>query len=490
MSVSSLKLYKKISHSFSSDKRAIKLLLLWVLILSILYSLLSITRHNNFQSGAFDLGIYDQAVWQYSRFIYPLNTIKDRFILGDHLTLTLPILSPLFYIWDNTRILLIFQAFWVSVSTFAVYKLTRSRKFSPFTAFCVSFVYSLFYGIQFLVFFDFHPVSLAVGAIPWMLYFFETHKKKAFILSLVFILLTQENMGLALASIGFYYIFRPKFKTAAIFFIGGGILYSLIASKIIGYFSPVGFQYWPKIPTNPLEVIVSFFNAPEKRDVLFFSFSWFSFLPLLSPGSLLAVFFDLSQYFVTGPEFQRMWSPYMHHRAILAPFLLLGALEGLNFLKKRNINPAFLGIIFIVSSLFQQYIFHFPLNKLSKPAYLRQETWMKDTREIIALVPKQASVASQQNLVPHLSHRREIFLVWPRNKSGKGNPCGTQSDCWWLDIAGKPEYLVVDIHPNSWITQLLETNENFESAVKNMEKMGKIKLYKNIGAAYIYKFAE
>ncbi|MBI3559953.1 hypothetical protein HY087_02395 [Candidatus Gottesmanbacteria bacterium] len=39
-----------------------KLLIGWLVALSIAYSTLSIIRHNHFQSGGFDLGIYDQAV--------------------------------------------------------------------------------------------------------------------------------------------------------------------------------------------------------------------------------------------------------------------------------------------------------------------------------------------------------------------------------------------------------------------------------------------
>jgi len=35
----------------------------WIVVLSVAYSTLSIIRHNHFQSGGFDLGIYDQAVW-------------------------------------------------------------------------------------------------------------------------------------------------------------------------------------------------------------------------------------------------------------------------------------------------------------------------------------------------------------------------------------------------------------------------------------------
>lgn len=178
-----------------SELTAWKLLIAWVVILSVSYSTLSVVRHNHFQSGGFDLGLYDQAVWQYSQFIYPYNTVKDRFILGDHLTLTLPLLAPLFWLWSDVRMLLVFQALWVSFSIIAVYKLVRLRKFPPVTALGLSFIYSLFYGIQYGIFFDFHPILLATGLIPWMLYFLESKRTKLFILSLILFLLTQENTG-------------------------------------------------------------------------------------------------------------------------------------------------------------------------------------------------------------------------------------------------------------------------------------------------------
>src|ERR1700690_2289016 len=107
----SMKLFDKVSES-----SAWKLLIAWVLILSVLYSTMSVVRHNHFQSGGFDLGLYDQAVWQYSKFIYPFNTVKDRFILGDQLTLTLPLLAPIFWIVNDVRALLVVQAVWVSAS--------------------------------------------------------------------------------------------------------------------------------------------------------------------------------------------------------------------------------------------------------------------------------------------------------------------------------------------------------------------------------------
>lgn len=450
-----------------------RILLVWICIVAILYATLSLVRHNHFLTGGFDLGMYDQAVWQYSKFIWPYNTIKDRFILGDHLTLTLPLLAPLFWIWNDVRALLVFQAIWVSFSVLAVYKLVRIRKFSPFISSCLAFIYSLFYGIQYGIFFDFHPVLLATGLIPWMLYFLEAKRTKLFILSLVLIVLTQENMGLALASLGFIYFFKKKYRALSIAFVIGGITVSLLSAKIIAFFSPVGFQYAPQLNPN----LTGLFNTPEKQQVWLYTLSAFSFLPIFSPGVLLAVGFDLAQYFITGPEFARMWSPFMHHRAILAPYVLLGTLDVLGFIAKRKINVTAISLLLVASCLLQQYIFHYPLNKLTKLEYWKIESWITDNEKMLATIPKNISIAAQQSLVPHLSHRKEIYLVWPR----------VHDPGWWLDFDKKADYLLIDTHPGEWLTMLLETPDHVNEALTNMETLGKISLLRQIHDIRFYK---
>lgn len=465
---------------------ASRILIGWVIFLAFAYATLSIVRHNRFESGGFDLGLYDQAVWQYSQFLWPYNTVKDRFILGDHLTLTLPLLAPLYWLWSDVKMLLIFQAVWITVSAIAIYKLSLLRKFSSFTALVVTLLYSLFYGIQYAMFFDFHPVVLGVGLAAWFVYFFEARKKFLVCVSLVLLLLTQENMGLLLASLGLIYLFHKNYRFSAVFFIVGGVFASLLASKGITFFSPIGFQYWPQLPKNAAQLIAQFFDNAQKRQVWLYSLSWFSFLPLLSPGAMLAMFFDLGQYFVTGPEFSRMWSPFMHHRITLAPLLTLGTLDGLHYLKQKKINITMVSLSLLAIALFLQFFFHLPLNKLSKSTFWKQEIWMADNRALIANVPPDARLATAQNLIPHVSHRQFVYLAWPRQHDFDTRPCGEKS-CWWLDFDKNAQYLLVDLHPNQWITQILETNENFSAAVHTMEKMGKITLEQSVGAASLYR---
>jgi uncharacterized membrane protein len=242
----------------------------------------------------------------------------------------------------------------------------------------------------------------------------------------------------------------------------------------------------PDIPRNIPEFFRRLFDSEEKRQVWLYSYANMGFLPLLSIGSMLAVFVDLSQYFVTGPEFSRMWSPFMHHRAILAPFLILGTIEVLACIKSKRIPITGIAIVLLLISVGTQYYFHFPLNKLVKSAYWKEEAWMTDTRNMIAVVPQDATVATQQNLVPHLSHRNEIYLIYPRLHNIVEAPCG-QTLCWWLDFGGKPGYLVADTRPGQLLTQVLESSENWNTALINMEKVGRIVLVRQIGSMKMYK---
>jgi len=441
----------------------------------------------HFQSGGFDLGLYDQAVWQYKHFLWPFNTVKERFILGDHLTLTLPLMSFLFFLWEDTRALLIFQSTWICVSVIGIFLIAEKRLKSSFISLVLAVIYSLFYGIQYAIFFDFHPVVFGVGLLVWVIW--ATGEKKRWLAAILIALLvmTQENMGLALAWVGIMYLFRKEYRKTGALYIGIGLISSLIAAKAISYFSPVGFQYSPEITLNPIVLVTRLFDTEEKRQVWLYTMASVSFVPLLSLGGMAAILAELAQYFVTGNEFSRMCSPFMHHRIILAVLVILGVIDVLERYKKRKMIVTGITILLFVSAIAQQYIFHFPLNKLVKREFIRQEQWMRDDLVLISSIPSDFSIATQQNFVPHLSHRKEIYIAWPREHDfPKTKPCGNVS-CWWLDFGGKPQYLIVDRRPHQWLTQILETNENFQSAITNMENDRKIVKIRNVGEATLYQ---
>ncbi|MDP2638060.1 MAG: DUF2079 domain-containing protein [Candidatus Levybacteria bacterium] len=468
-------------------KKTSILFFIGILFFAIAYSALSLLRHSHFQSGGFDLGIYDQSVWQYSNFLYPFSSIKEKLVLGDHLALTLPLISPLYWIWDDVRTLLVFQALWISFSSVAIFLYLLKRNFSQMQSLILSFLYLSFYGIQYGVYFDFHPSSIGLGLLAWVLYFWESERWKIFIPTVALLLLTQENMGVALFGLCAIWFFQKKHLRFVFILTIVSIAYTVFSIYIISLISPGGYEYKAQMSTTFSHFANELFNDAQKRQVWFYSFGWFSFLPLFSPGALMATIIDNAQYFATGDQFNRMWSPFTHHRLILSIYLLVGVADVLSWFKKiKKINITIVVIIMLAIALIFQYKFHFPLNKLSKSEFWLIESWVKDNRLLLSKIPKDASVAAQQSLVPHLSHRRHIYLVYPRKKAFTKNVC-SEKECWWLDFGGEPEYLAVDTHDGIWLTMLLEESDNFKQGLANMENNKVVQLIYRHGHSKLYK---
>jgi len=458
------------------------ILLVELLFFCLLYSLLSLRRHNRFDSFAYDLGIFDQVIWRYSRFKIPFSTIKGKIIFGDHFNPSLVFLSPLFWFWNDVRILLIFQSFWLVFSAWPVFLLARHRKLPSFLAMIIVFIYLLFYGFQHALNFDFHAVVIGVGLMPWLIYFWlKRNWKKFIILALVFAGF-KENLCLFLIALGIISFLKNQRKTALFLIIPSLIYFWIVIKVIIPFFSPQGYEYQPVVSSHFFTLIKNLFWPFEKLKTWFYSLGWFSFLPLLSPLTLIPVLVDLAQYFEAGDRFAATWGLFMHYRASLGPVLIWGTIESLAFLQKKIKNIFLIGLFILILPLFWQYSLHLPLNRLSKRYFWREEEFMKDNRKIFSLIPQNASLAAQNNLVPHLSHRDKIYLVWPRkNEQGK----------WWLFWDNRPKYLMVDLHSGQAITHLLVNSEKeLRLAVKNMEDQGLLKMVKSKGESRLYEIQD
>ncbi|MEU9984382.1 DUF2079 domain-containing protein [Streptomyces sp. NPDC050856] len=68
--------------------------------------------------GGFDLGIFDQAMRGYADFSLPVSSVKNYHhefppgfsLLGDHFSPVLMLAAPVYWIWDDPRMLLLVQA--------------------------------------------------------------------------------------------------------------------------------------------------------------------------------------------------------------------------------------------------------------------------------------------------------------------------------------------------------------------------------------------
>jgi uncharacterized membrane protein len=476
---------------------------------ALLYSLVGIFRHNHFGSFGFDLGIYDQAIWLYSRFKVPYSTIKGMIVLADHFSPTLILLAPLYWVWDNVKILLIFQAFIACLGAYPIYLLAKEVLKSTLFGLILAFAYLAYFGLQFGLTFDFHPVTVAAGVLAWLFYFLHRKQFASLILGLILLVGLKEDMPLVAAVFGLFAIGKYRLVRFGIISI---LLSSFYFFLVTHYFIPAlsdrGFLYKPEIPLTPLGWWRAFTQPPMKLKTLLLSFLPLSFLPLLSPPVMILILAHFAENF-PGTALLGRWGIFLHYRTILAPIMAVGTIFGINNLKimtekflgrrfsKRIVGLTTLSVL--VLTVLAQYGLHLPLNSLAKKDFYLTKIWMKDNQELLSKIPREASVATQNNLAPHLSHRKKIYMFLPgerdfswTDEKGRvfvldGSPCG-EFVCDWLEVDKNAEYLLVDVHPgqppaNFWNGQ----PEQVKEALENMVKMGEFKILEQIGDGYLLR---
>lgn len=462
----------------------------WIYLIFILfftaYAILSLTRHAHYLS-AYDLAVVDQIMWRYSQFLSPITTVhaySGTLIFTDHIELIYLILSPLYWVWNNTMTLITAQAFFVSVSVFPLYLIARKYKLNEFLNFSLCASYLMFYGIQAAIWNDVHSIVFGASFLAWFIYFLDTKKLKLSILFFVLAILSKEDVAFLTFSVSLIYFIIRRDKYSIGFMLGS-----------IAYLFSIFFVYYPHF-TNGYRFehpngffselnLSNYFNTPDKKQTLFYSLGWYGFLPLLAPIYLLGALADISHYFILGSTVTTAQGIFLHYRVTLASLLALPTVIFLS--KNKKLNKWYMGAYLLFFALGITYYLHLPLTYLSKPWFWTTPPSVHSINKLISEVPSGASVVSEVNIISHMGHREEIYTLWAETKNFKNNsPCGKES-CPWFRWDGKPQYLIADTASNWDIRQLFQNNNDFNSALKSVEKEGVIKLDKQVGTAKLFK---
>lgn len=388
-----------------------------IIFFTFIYAFAAIIRHNHFESFAFDLGIFDQAIWLYSRFKIPYSTIKGMIILGDHFTPSLAFLAPFYWIYSDVKTLLFLQALIIGLGALPIFLIAKKFLKNILLSLIISFSYLMYFGLQNALLFDFHEIVILTGLIPWLIYVAIEKKWLAYFLLLLIIIGLKEDAPIITASIGLFFMVKfREYRIGLITIIISVISFFLITKYLIPKINPAGFHYQPIIPVTPYDWWETFTYPPVKIKTLIVSFLPFLFLPIFSLSGLIPIFVHFLEHF-PGKELIGRWDIYLHYRAPLASFMAIGTIFGISSIFQRlknqrnkvTANLLLAGSI-VMMTLFTQYFFHLPLNSLFKKAFYRKSPFMEDINSVIAKFPKNASLSTQNNIAPHVSHREKVFL--------------------------------------------------------------------------------
>lgn len=453
------------------------------------YATLSVVRHNHYGSFGFDLGMIDQVVWKYSQFKEPLNTVYQfpfTSTFTDHIEFIYLLIAPFYWIFSDARILLILQAFAVTFSGIPVFLFAKRKKLHPLLCYALLISYLLFYGIQNALWFDIHSLSFAAALLPWFLYFLDKGNNPLTFLFFFLAIGTKEDIALFTFIISFIYFIKTRSKITIALMAISVVYLMLIFFIYFPYFTHDGYRFRNKGGMFSELNLSYFLDTQDKQKVIFYGLAWFGFFPILAPLYLLPAFADLSHYFILGHDVPTAQTFFMHYRVTLALFLIWPTIIIISYFKKY-LNNKYVAVYILISALAFQYLLHLPLSYLTKKWFWQQPSSVTAVNSVISFIPSNASVVSQNNITPHISHRPEIFTLWPEQKTfQKASPCD-KNTCDWFRWSGSPQYLIADISPEWDIRHFLAQRDNFINGLHNMEKAKIIKEVKTNDTAVLYK---
>ncbi len=403
-----------------------------------IFSVLTVKNHELYQTFGWDLGFFDQLLWQASRGnLNFVSTIGNINILGDHFQPVIYLLAPLYWIWDDVKVILIAQTLLVTAAAIPIYKLAKFKLKNEILAISTSFAYLLFSGTQFTITNEFHqsafiPLLLSLG-LWWM----ETGKPGRGLAALFSLLLVREEMGLLLGAIGIMHwvgkgqafskkawpLLTPLLTIGGIagFFLLIKIVIPLVSSQ--GQYIHYGYGSFGEKPEevavdlvkNPVDTVKSLVQPPVKVTQVFQSFASFGGLPLLSPASLVPVMEQYAVRFLDDRNIHR-WLNNNHYSVPLGPLLAYGTILALSFaprldLGRRQGLTFLLSLYLIVSSLVTAGLLKTPIWSIFKPQLYFTPQWVKDADRLAETIPEEVSVAANNSLAPHLTHRDKLYLL-------------------------------------------------------------------------------
>lgn len=380
--------------------------------LTLQYGLYGLFRHWRLGSGAYDLAIFDQAVWHLSRFEAPASTISGfENIWGDHFSPVLALLAPLYWIWPGPESLIVAQALLLAASAVPVYFLAR-ESLGPGSGAAMAFAYGQYWGLQRAAAFDFHELAFAPVLIATALWSYRRARFVAMSACLVLLALVKEDMFAVCAGIGVLAAMQGRplrgliIGAAAV----GGFL--LVVFTVIPSFNAAGgYAYDGAIPdlTKPLSLLRSLASPPAKFYTMLLWLAPFLFLPLASPLVALVVALALSRLLSTGPNH---WGPAFHYSAPMAPLVAVAAVDALRRLGVGHGPPwrrrAVVGAITLLCLFLPG---NQPLWDLFRARHYRSTPASRTAVAALAVIPAAASVVAQDAVAPHVSRRREIHLL-------------------------------------------------------------------------------
>ena len=402
------------------------LLLVLVLLAAAAYLAVELLRWRRFEAGGFDLGIFDQTVWHYSRFELPANSIRGLpNIWGDHFSPILMLVAPLYWIWSDARVLLIVQALVLAAAAIPIYAYARPR-LGRGPAYLLAGAYLCFWGVQSGIEFDFHENAFVPVVLASLFVAADRERWGLYGAALIGLLCIKEDEFLVAIAIGVYLLSLRRWRPALATIAAGVAWYVLVVRLLIPHYAPSGdygyFNYhaFGDTPaaavghavTHPWQLVTGLFDHAGKRRTLAYLFVPFLGLSLLSRKTIVMAPMVLERFLSDRTDY---WATTnLQYTLPIAALLFLATADGASTLQRRGGRRPVLVLtaaVLVANVVAALTAGQRGWKDLVQPTFYKRPVWAHDAEAALRAIPPGASVAAPDDVIVRLAHRRRAIDI-------------------------------------------------------------------------------
>lgn len=418
------------------------------------FSEVSVDTLRGYGTPAFDFGIFDQGVWLLSRFKDPFVTVMGRNLFGDHMSLILCLVAPLYWIYPHGSSLLVLQSIAIALGAVPIFLIVRHFRGGVVVATGLAGAYLLNPAVQQITLEGFHPECFLPFFLGMALYAAISWKRGLLVCMLALALLVKEDVGLIVVPIGLWVTFRRD-RRLGLGIAATGAVWSIVMPlavmpAILGFFSP---SDQGKIPFGGVSGFIHTL-APAKM--------WHYLTAQGRPFYVWQMLIPTSFTFLFAPEIAATASvalagnllsldPYeqqiVYHYS-LAPEVILIVGSAFAIARWRNKVLQWMATAAVVSCSVTACLLWGALPWSDHPPIVpAPSTQTQANNLLVSMVPPDAVVSADTYFVAHLDDRTQVYL-WP-TPFRTGNYGSFRQDNQRLPVASKIQYLLLDVPPTS-----------------------------------------
>lgn len=409
-----------------------------------IYSIWSITRHESFGSGSWDLGCHVQNTWQIAHGTGFMSTVLPGVnFMGDHFMPVLFLAFPLAYLGGGS-VLLFAQAVIVALAAWPLALLARRGGVGPLATTAIVIAYLFHPGTLSMISFDVHEIAPVPFGMLFAVYGFVVGRRAIAYPSLLLVASCKESAILYAGAIGAWLFLTKPGKRVEGLIVGAACVawFFIVVGKIqpklleggawgmihLARFSAFGDSLTSaalNMALHPGKVVLHLVSPAEKLATLQTTFGAYGLLPLAAPDALVLASTNLMERFLADKR--EMWGLGFHYsltlvgvaayasvvaaaRVARAAHAVIERLRGAPVDVARPIDAGLAAFV-LLSTIGAAALLApgYELATLHKP-YFSKPAQIEINKRAVAFVPDGAAVVAQNHFVPHLARREKIWM--------------------------------------------------------------------------------